>query len=185
MSPMEQQKIIGIAAEMIKRGARVPVVEAMLPIKHQLADSLYRELTGEASKTGPLPSNHLWYISTLYPMRIVQSSLFIGYFKAVKLRSSNSMEAEILNAAYDLYLDHCVAIGAEPLITFCRAWHLLRELRIKNLTMAKCTCCSGEFVFDNARLRAQYQCPLCNRSSSLSAGRYRRRDAEISSAVAA
>lgn len=185
MSPLQDQRIISIAAEMIKRGARVPVVEAMLPIRHNVADALYNEVTGEAAKTGPLPCNHLWYVNTLYPMRIVQSSILYGFHKAISKKSPNALQAEILIAAYDLYVSHCESIGAEQLITFCRAWHLLREIKIKNLIMAKCSCCSSSFVFDSTKLHFNYECPLCKRSPSLSASRYRRKEKDEAIAIAA
>ena len=108
-------------------------------------------------------------------MRIIQSSVLYNFYREIKEKSPNFLEAEIQVAAYDLYIDHCkTSIGADPLLSFVRAWHLIQQLRIKNLTTAKCKDCEGEYVVLTGKLYHKYVCPLCSRSASLRPDVYRR-----------
>lgn len=160
-------KMLKIAEEMFKRGARVPIVTALMPLKRERLMKLYVEVTGQTPITGPLPSDHSWYSSTTYPMRMIQSSIVIDYYRKLKKKSKTALEAEIIVAAYDLYLQHCSAIKAEPLITFVRTWHLIQQVRINTLTTTKCKHCEGNYVVMVGKLHHKYECPLCVRTSSL------------------
>lgn len=179
MSVLMEKRIISAAEEMIKRGARIPVVAAMLPIKKDRVALLYREIVQDDPMTGPLPSEHIWYTKTTYPMRVVQSSVLYNLYKDVKSRNQNALEAEILVAAFDLYLNHCKSIGAEPLLSFVRAWHLLQQLRIKNLTTARCMECEGNYVVASGKLYNNYVCQLCDRTYSLRPANYTRTQERI------
>lgn len=160
-------RMLKAAEEMFKRGARVPVVSALMPIKREKLMKLHVEVTGQNPITGPLPSDHSWYSSTTYPMRMVQSSIVVDAYRKLKKSSKESLEAEIIVAAYDLYVEHCNAIKAEPLITFVRTWHLIQQIRINSLATTKCIHCEGNYVVNVGKLHSKYECPLCVRSSSL------------------
>jgi flagellar transcriptional activator FlhC len=177
MSVLMEKRIIAVAEQMIKRGARIPVVAAMTPLKKDKITQLYKEIVQDDPMTGPLPSEHIWYTRTTYPMRVVQSSLLYNFYQDVKARNPDALEAEVLVAAYDLYIDHCKnAIGAEPLLTFVRAWHLMQQIRIKNLTTARCTCCEGNYIVASGKLYSKYKCQLCDRTHSLRPGNYVRQE---------
>jgi len=164
---LHELRMLKAAEEMFKRGARVPVVSALMPIKREKLMDLHVEVTGQNPITGPLPSDHSWYSSTTYPMRMIQSSIVVDAYRRLKSQSKDALEAEIIVAAYDLYLEHCKAIKADPLITFVRTWHLIQQIRIHTLTTTKCVHCSGQYVVTVGKLNSRYECPLCVRSSSL------------------
>ncbi len=171
-----EMRMLKAAEEMFKRGARVPVVNALMPIKREKLMKLHVEVTGENPKTGPLPSDHSWYASTTYPMRLIQSSILIDIYRKIKTVSKDALEAEIIVSTFDLYLDHCRAINAEPLITFVRTWHLIQQIRINTLTTTCCQHCKGHYVVSVGKLHSRYECPLCVRTSSLKPETYQKTD---------
>lgn len=176
-------RMLKAAEAMFLRGARVPVASALMPIKRDKLTRLFVEVTGQNPITGPLPSDHSWYSSTTYPMRMIQSSIVIDCYRKLKASSGNALEAELMVAAYDLYLEHCNAIKAEPLITFVRTWHLIQQVRINSLTTTECIHCNGNYVVTVGKLHNKYECPLCVRSSSLKPEVYlKTKDAQISTA---
>jgi|GEM_PF-5682807 hypothetical protein len=160
-------RMLKAAEDMFKRGARVPIASALMPIKRDKLTKLFVEVTGQSPITGPLPSDHSWYSSTTYPMRMIQSSIVIDCYRKLKNSSKNALEAEVIVGAYDLYLEHCNAIKAEPLITFVRTWHLIQQVRINSLATTQCAHCHGNYVVTVGKLYSKYDCPLCVRSSSL------------------
>lgn len=162
-----EMRMLKVAEEMFKRGARVPIVTALMPLKRDRLMKLHIEVTGQTPITGPLPSDHSWYSSTTYPMRMIQSSIVIDCYRKLKQKSPTALEAEIIVAAYDLYMEHCRAIKAEPLITFVRTWHLIQQVRINSLTTTKCQHCHGKYVVMVGKLHQKYECPLCVRTFSL------------------
>ncbi len=162
-----EMRMLKAAEEMFKRGARVPVVSALMPLKREKLMRLHVEVTGQNPITGPLPSDHTWYSSTTYPMRMIQSSVIVDSYRRLRESSKSALEAEIIIAAYDLHIEHCQAIKAEPLLTFVRCWHLIQQVRINSLATTKCVHCEGNYVVNVGRLNQKYECPLCVRSSSL------------------
>lgn len=174
-----EMRMIKVATEMFLRGARVPVVNALMPIKRERLMKLYLEVTGENPKTGPLPSDHTWYSSTTYPMRMVQSSILINIYRSLRKSSESALEAEIIVATFDLYNQHCKAIQAQPVITIVRAWHLIQQIRINSLTTCPCTHCKGEYVVPVGKLHARYECPLCVRTSSLKPEAYQKPEQDL------
>lgn len=160
-------KLLAVAEQLFLRGARVPVAAALLPVKREKLMKLFTEVTGETPKTGPLPSDHHWYATTTYPMRIIQSSIMVEIYNRLRSSSKDALEAEIMISAYDLYLDHCKAINAESLLTFVRCWHLLQQIRINTLTTVPCVKCKGKYVVTVGKLYSKYECALCDRTASL------------------
>lgn len=167
-----EMRMLKVAVEMFKRGARVPVVNALMPINRDRLMKLHIEVTGTNPKTGPLPSDHSWYSSTTYPMRMIQSSVLVDLYKKIRASSTNELEAEVIVAVYDLYLEHCQTIKAEPLISFVRTWHLIQQIRINTLMTTGCIHCKGQYVVLVGKLHSKYECPLCDRTSSLKPAMY-------------
>jgi len=175
---LQEVRMIKVATDLFLRGARVPVVNALMPIKRERLMKLFLEVTGENPKTGPLPSDHTWYSSTTYPMRMVQSSILLNIYRSLRKSSKDALEAEIIVATYDLYNQHCIAIQAQPLLTIVRAWHLIQQIRINSLTTCPCTHCKGQYVVPVGKLHARYECPLCVRTSSLKPEAYQKLESQ-------
>lgn len=156
-----------LARQMIQLGGRPPTIGALLPITKPTLKKLYREITKTNPPTGPLPSSHTWYANTAVPSRVVQSTLLVSFYCKLKERSPSATEAELHISAYSEYLLHVKAISVEPLLSFDRAWHLLRELKTRNLITIPCNQCGSPFVVVNGDLHVGYVCPLCKRRHSL------------------
>jgi flagellar transcriptional activator FlhC len=57
------------------------------------------------------------------------------------------------------------APGQEPLLSFTRAWTLVRFFDSGMLTTAKCCECGGDFVTHSFDLNQDYACGLCDMPS--------------------
>jgi len=64
--------------------------------------------------------------------------------------------------AYRLYLEHASLDGIEPILTFTRAWTLLRYFDSKLLALAECGKCSGHFIVNPLDLHKNFVCGLCS-----------------------
>ena len=91
----------------------------------------------------------------------IHSSLFLNIYeylsKGVELDS-----AEQLTKAYRLYSEQIQAAELDVLLSFTRAWRLVKFVDAQMLTRTQCSVCKGQFVtepYENAR---HYQCGLCN-----------------------
>jgi len=68
---------------------------------------------------------------------------------------------ELLTKAYRLYNEQVQAAEIEPLLSFTRAWRLVKFVDAGMLTRTKCNKCKGQFVTELYENR-HYTCGLCN-----------------------
>ena len=69
---------------------------------------------------------------------------------------------EVLTKAYRLYTEQVTASQLDCLLSFTRAWRLVKFVDAIMLTRTKCSKCGGMFVselYENAR---HFECGLCN-----------------------
>jgi flagellar transcriptional activator FlhC len=130
------------AIELIQLGARMPVLERELNLSRTRMIRLYRELKGASPPKGMLPFSADWYFTWLPN---VHASLFYNIY--LFLRDVARCERlDALTRAYRLYLEHCHCVDAERVLSFTRAWTLLRFFEGGLLALASCSVCSGRFV---------------------------------------
>lgn len=166
-SILSQRRYEDVAIQMIELGGRPPIIRAMLPVDKSRLAQLYTEIIGRSPPTGPLPTNHSWYVNNAVPSRIVQSTYFVAVYKNLRASYPGALDAEVLVSAYRVYLSHAQATKIEPCLTMDRAWHLLREVKIRNLVGANCEKCGVEYLVQNGTLRKGYVCPICRNLPSL------------------
>lgn len=183
--PQEMQiKYRQLAIELIKRGARVPVVKSLLPIEESLILKIYKDVTGTTSPTGPLPSDPAWYTKTQVPMVVIDSSLFMSIYNTMSELAPEAHETEIIVEAYDSYLSHCQRQEREPRLNLVRCWALIRFYKIHELEFVKCTACQSNIIqlplsiYKNGN---KFICCLCNRPTSLRKANYVNPNAKSSS----
>ncbi len=156
-SIMNEAHQIGLAAELIRLGARLQVLEVETPLSRERLLRLYKEVKGVSPPKGMLPFSTDWFV-TWQPN--IHASLFMqirNYLVAnTKVRG---IVATI--KAFKLYLEHASIDGTEPILTFTRAWTLMRYVDSKLLTMKPCKKCAGEFVVNSMDLHSHYVCGLC------------------------
>jgi len=157
-SVLNESKQIERAAMLIEMGARMQVLESETTLSYERLIRLYKEISGKSPSKGQLPFSTDWFLTW---QENIHSSLFLNIYeylsKGVELDS-----AEQLTKAYRLYTEQIQAAELEVLLSFTRAWRLVKFVDAQMLTRTQCSVCKGQFAtepYENAR---HYQCGLCN-----------------------
>jgi flagellar transcriptional activator FlhC len=153
-SVTEEAREVLRAIELIQLGARMPVLEKELTLSRNRLIRLYRELKNASPPKGMLPFSADWYFTWLPN---IHASLFYNIYLFLKDRA-NCGRLDALTRAYRLYLEHCESAGTERVLSFTRAWTLLRFFEGGLLTLTHCSACSGRFV---RHMRDAYKPSTC------------------------
>jgi len=157
-SVLNESRQIERAVTLINMGARMQVLESETSLSYERLIRLYKEITGKSPSKGQLPFSTDWFLTW---QENVHSSLFLNIHEY--LDKGASLDAvDALTKAYKLYLEQVQAEGIEPLLSFTRAWRLLKFIDASMLELTPCSKCKGRFVtepYENAR---HFVCGLCN-----------------------
>jgi len=156
-SVVSEARQIELAMELIELGARLQVLEAETSLSRERLLKLYKEVKGESPPKGMLPFSTDWFI-TWQPN--IHASLFIQIHESLT-RQAGARGIAAAITAYRLYLEHVRLRGLEPLLSFTRAWTLLRFFEAKLLQTAPCTRCNGRYVVHALELYDDFVCGLC------------------------
>ncbi len=156
-SVLNESRQIERAVMLIEMGARMQVLESETTLSYERLIRLYKEVAGKSPSKGQLPFSTDWFLTW---QENIHSSLFMNIHvylsKGIALDS-----AELLTRAYRLYLEQVQALEVEPLLSFTRAWRLVKFMDAEMLTRTKCSQCGGLFVSELYENR-HYTCGLCN-----------------------
>ncbi|WP_313077437.1 flagellar transcriptional regulator FlhC [Melaminivora sp.] len=156
-SVLNESKQIERAVMLIEMGARMQVLESETTLSYERLIRLYKEVAGRSPSKGQLPFSTDWFLTW---QENIHSSLFLNIHeylaKGVALDT-----AEQLTKAYRLYNEQVAALGLEPLLSFTRAWRLVKFVEAKMLDRTQCAQCGGLFVTEPYESR-HYVCGLCN-----------------------
>ncbi|HUO44455.1 MAG TPA: flagellar transcriptional regulator FlhC [Burkholderiales bacterium] len=156
-SVVSEGRQIELAIELIRLGARLQVLESETSLSRERLLRLYKEVKGASPPKGMLPFSTDWFI-TWQPN--IHASLFMEIHRYVVVHGDlGGIRATI--SAYRLYLEHARLQQLEALMSFTRAWTLVRFFDSKLLTSAPCTSCGGNFVVHALDLNKDYVCGLC------------------------
>jgi len=156
-SVLQESRQIERAVQLIELGARLQVLEAETDLSYERLLRLYKEVAGKSPSKGQLPFSTDWFL-TWQPN--IHASLFMnihGYLA----KASTQDDIELIVRAYRLYTEQMTHCGLEPLLSFTRAWRLVKFMDNSMLSMTKCSCCGGHFVsvaYENSR---NFTCGLC------------------------
>jgi len=155
---IDEGRDIELAAELIRLGARLQVLEAETKLSREKLLRLYKEIQGKSPPKGMLPFSTDWFM-TWQPN--IHASLFMGIYRSL-LKSSELDGVEALIKTYRLYLEHCAANGLDAALSITRAWRLVKFFDARMLSTAPCTRCGGHFVVHTYDLTKDYVCGLCD-----------------------
>jgi flagellar transcriptional activator FlhC len=145
-----------LAIRMIGFDARIQVLEAETTLSRDRLIRLYKELCGKSPSKGMLPFSADWFV-TWRPN--AHASLFYSFYLFLRdVAGEDRLEAML--GAYRLYLEH-TSIGGECVLTFTRAWTLIRFIETSVLGNCVCTKCGGQFISHAYEPAANYVCGLC------------------------
>lgn len=171
---------VRLAAELARAGARLQVLETETSLSRERLLRLYKEVVGVSPPKGMLPFSTDWFMSW---MPNIHASIFVNIHSYL-VAHSRARGIRAVLAAYKLYSEHVKTHGLEQVLSFTRAWSLLRFFDAKLLDAAPCTSCGGRYVLHANDLRKHYVCGLCNVPSR--AGKTRKRALpQVAGAVAA
>ena len=157
-SVLSDAEQVQLAAELAALGARLQVLETETDLSRERLLRLYKEVRGVSPPKGMLPFSTDWFMSW---MPNIHSSIFMNIYKY--LRRHTALEGiRAALRAYRLYLEHVEVHGLERVLSFTRAWMLLRFCDGKLLETAPCTKCGGHYVVHTLDLHHNYVCGLCN-----------------------
>ncbi len=166
-SVIREAEDIQRAAEMVRLGARMQMLEAETALSRERLLKIYKEVRGMSPPKGMLPFSTDWFMSW---QPNVHSSLFMSFYTFFQ-RHSELPALDAILKAYHLYLDHVEAEAGEPVLSLTRAWTLVRFYDADLLQSATCTCCGGAFVAHAYDPTHSYVCGLCNVPSRAGKGK--------------
>ncbi|CAM5190755.1 Flagellar transcriptional regulator FlhC OS=Castellaniella defragrans OX=75697 GN=flhC PE=3 SV=1 [Castellaniella defragrans] len=152
-----------LATDMVRLGARLQVLQAETSLSYDRLARLYRELRGVSPPKGMLPFSVDWFMTWLPN---IHSSLFYNVYRYMD-DVTPAKKARALVEAYRLYLEQS-SVGlppgetpAEPVLSFTRAWMLVRFFDSGLVQFVRCTQCSGHFVTHAHALESGFVCAIC------------------------
>ncbi|EXU79207.1 transcriptional regulator [Comamonas aquatica DA1877] len=157
-SVLNESKQIERAAMLIQMGARMQVLESETTLSYERLIRLYKEIAGKSPSKGQLPFSTDWFLTW---QENIHSSLFLNIYEYLS-KGVDADPVEVLTKAYRLYTEQVTASQLDCLLSFTRAWRLVKFVDANMLTRIKCSKCGGMFVselYENAR---HFECGLCN-----------------------
>lgn len=153
---------IELASQMIHLGARLQVLQAETGLSYDRLSRLYREIKGCSPPKGMLPFSVDWFMTWLPS---IHSTMFYSIYRYVD-QHTTAKGARALVEAYKLYLEQSSAgrpehTDAEPVLSFTRAWMLVRFFDGGLLQMSNCARCDGSFVAHAHDPKGSYVCAIC------------------------
>lgn len=161
-SVSQEAKDIDLATQMIVLGARLQVLQAETALSYDRLAKLYREVKGCSPPKGMLPFSVDWF-TTWLPN--IHSTLFYSvYCYLDQLTPARKVSALI--EAYKLYLEQACAgriegAGEEPVLSFTRAWMLIRFFESNMLQLSVCERCGGKFIAHAHDPDTGFVCAIC------------------------
>src|SRR5690606_33663911 len=147
---------IQLAIELIGLGARLQMLEAETGLSRERLVRLYKEIKGVSPPKGMLPFSVDWFMTWLPN---IHSSLFYNIYRFLQVNTP-SEGVQAMMGAYRLYLEH-VEPGQEPLLSFTRAWILIRFFDGGMLQLSPCRKCGGHFVTRAYDPPSNFVCAIC------------------------
>lgn len=151
-----------LASQMINLGARLQVLQAETSLSYDRLARLYREIRGCSPPKGMLPFSVDWFMTWLPN---IHASMFYSIYGFLN-QHTPSRKTSALVQAYQLYLEQSGAGRApgpqeEPVLSFTRAWMLVRFFDSGQLQVSKCTRCTGGFVAHAHDPSSDFVCAIC------------------------
>lgn len=156
-SVLGESRQIERAAMLIGMGARMQVLESETTLSYERLIRLYKEIAGKSPSKGQLPFSTDWFLTW---QENIHSSLFLNIYEYLS-KGMDLDPVDQLTKAYRLYIEQIEAAQVEPLLSFTRAWRLVKFVDAGMLQRTKCSQCGGQFVTELYENR-HYTCGLCN-----------------------
>lgn len=145
------------AIALIQVGARLQVLESETTLSYERLLRLYKEVAGKSPSKGQLPFSTDWFL-TWQPN--IHASLYLNTYEYLN-KTADLDSIDVMLKAYKLYTAQISACGLEPLLSFTRAWRLVRFVENDMLARTRCSKCGGHFVTEPGENARYFECGLC------------------------
>ncbi len=145
------------AVTLIQLGARLQVLECETSLSYERLLRLYKEVAGHSPAKGQLPFSTEWFLTWQPNMH---ASLFLNTYRYL-IKASAMDDIDAIMKAFKLYTEQVAACGLQPLLSFTRAWRLVKFIDGNQLTTTTCSRCGGHFVTDPYENPHTFECGLC------------------------
>ena len=172
-SVVTEAREIRVASDLIGLDARLQVLESETHLSRERLLRLYKELRGKSPPKGMLPFSTDWFM-TWQPN--IHATLFMAIYDHID-KACALDEIEVLIKSYRLYQEQIGQLQLQPVLSFTRAWRLVKFFDCGMLTTAPCTRCHAQFVVHAQELVGRFVCGLCHMPSR--AGKIKPRPAAI------
>ncbi len=156
-SVLDDSRQVSRAVALIQLGARLQVLESETSLSYERLLRLYKEVAGKSPSKGQLPFSTEWFL-TWQPN--IHASLFLNTYRYLS-KACVIDEIDAIMKAFKLYTEQVAACGIEPLLSFTRAWRLVKFIDTSQLTTTPCKSCGGHFVTDLYQNPGRFECGLC------------------------
>lgn len=161
-SVMSEAHDINLAIRLVRLGARIQVLEVETSLSRERLVRLYKELRGISPPKGMLPFSDDWFMG---PQANVHASLYYGLHQFL-VSNAKLQGIEAVAQAYRLYLHETGAASPDAaVLSFTRAWTLVRFIDGKVLTTTTCQHCRCKFVTRPYDLHNNFTCSLCQETA--------------------
>lgn len=160
-SLLSEAREIQLAIELIQAGARPQVLESETSLSRERLLRLYKEVKGVSPPKGMLPYSTDWFLTW---MPNVHGSLFINIHRYI-VKNTDCKGIEALLRSYRLYLEYLQCNDIEEVLSFTRAWTLVRFFDGHMLETKACSKCGGHFIVHPDDLHEHFLCGLCHMPS--------------------
>jgi len=174
-SVAQEAEEILLATEMIEQGARLQVLQAETSLSYDRLARLYREIRGCSPPKGMLPFSVDWFVTWLPN---IHSTVFYSIYRYLDTHTP-AHNVRALVEAYRLYAEQATSgmmgtpPGEEPVLSFTRAWMLIRFFESNLLQLTECERCHAGFIAHAHDPKQGYVCAICRPPPR--AGKTRRR----------
>jgi len=121
-SVLNESRQIERAAMLIQMGARMQVLESETTLSYERLIRLYKEIAGKSPSKGQLPFSTDWFLTW---QENIHSSLFLNIYEYLA-KGMDLDPVDQLTKAYRLYTEQIATAQVEPLLSFTRAWRLVK-----------------------------------------------------------
>jgi len=152
---------IVLASEMVRLGARLQVLQAETSLSYDRLARLYREIKGASPPKGMLPFSVDWFMTWLPN---IHSTVFYSIYRYMDAHTP-AKKVQALVQAYRVYMEQAyvgrAVPGGEPVLSFTRAWMLVRFFDSNLLQISTCERCQGGFIAHAHDPQQGYVCGIC------------------------
>jgi hypothetical protein len=150
-----------VAKALTELGARTTIVASVCGISKKSAINLHKEIFGESPKAGQLPYDEDWLFKS--PSYCFHASIFANIYQHLKDNTHALSKAELYVQAYRLYEETLPdAIKRKKILDINRAWHILQQIHLHQLTPKSCPTCRSTYLSIRNFPEMYKLCPVCN-----------------------